>query len=218
MSIMRTITIVGFGDSITMDRHVAEEKRWLSLLKKMLAEKYPDINFNIINSGVGGNSDREKMSRYKDDVLWHEPDILLIQFGGNNSGYDNPERFVSVQESREYLEQIKNTIPEKTEIIIITFPHVLWQRHQAYIADPVKFTDFYKKQGGHEANLNKYRETLKEFASKNNYPIVDLYKAMKEFDDIASLQVGDGVHFNALGDQFLAELVYRPLSNLLSDL
>ena len=211
---MKTITIVGFGDSITMDCHVEdEEKRWLSLLERMLSEEYPNINFNTINSGVGGNSDREKMTRYEYDVLAHAPDVLLIQFGGNNSGYNAPKRSVPVQETEEYLQQIKNTIPDKSQIVVITFPHVLWQKHKFYIDEPEKFIEFYKQYGGHEARLNQYRETLKSFATKNNYPIVDLYKAMKESNDVESLQVGDGVHLNAAGDQLLAELVFKALDS-----
>ena len=68
-------------------------------MEKLLSNACPTYTFNMINSGVGGNSDREKMSRYAHDVLDHAPDILLVQFGGNNSGYMTPERFVPVQET-----------------------------------------------------------------------------------------------------------------------
>ena len=212
---MKTITIVGFGDSITMDPCVKDDKKqWLSILNKMLSKEYPDIDFTTINSGVGGNSDREKMTRYKHDVLAHAPDILLIQFGGNNSGYNAPKRFVPVQETEEYLQQIKDTIPAKTQIVVITCPHVLWKKHQFYIDAPEKFAEFHKTNGGHEAGLNQYREALKAFAIKNNYPIVDLYKAMKESDDTESLQIGDGVHLNTAGDQLLAKLVFKTLNRI----
>ena len=100
---MKRMTIVAFGDSITMDTHVEDEtKRWLSVLRDMLSEQYPSINFTLVNSGIGGNSDREKMARYERDVLAHNPDVLLLQFGGNNSGYIEPERAVSTQETRRW--------------------------------------------------------------------------------------------------------------------
>ena len=213
---MTTIRIVAFGDSITMDKRVEEGERWLSVLGRMLSEEYPNIEFYMVNAGEGGNSDREKMARYERDVLAYAPDILILQFGGNNSGYNAPERFVSTQESKEYLQRIKDTIPERTTIVALTFPHVLWRKHQFYIAEPERFIAFFKAEGGHEAAKNRYREVLKAFAAENNYPVVDLYGAMKELDDVECLQVSDGVHLNAAGDRFLAGLVFETLDRVLA--
>lgn len=213
---MNGMTIVAFGDSITMDTHVEDEtKRWLSVLQDMLSRQYPTINFKLINSGVGGHSDREKMTRYERDVLAHNPDVLLVQFGGNNSGYIEPERAVSTQETDKYLQQIKDTISPETELVIITFPYVLWSKHQFFITDPEGFNRFYEARGGHDASVNQYREVVKAFAARNGYLIVDLYKAMKETTDIESLQVGDGVHLNAAGDELLAQLVFGALDKII---
>ena len=213
---METIRIVAFGDSITMDKHVEDEERWLSVLERMLSEKYPNIIFEMINAGEGGNSDREKMARFERDVLASGPDILLLQFGGNNPGYNAPERYVPLRESKGYLRQIKNALPDKTIVVAITFPPVMWRNHKFYIEDPKRFIEFFERTGGLEAGLTLYREALKAFAAENNYPIVDLYGAMKELDDIEGLQVGDGVHLNAAGDRFLAELVFETLDGFLS--
>ena len=49
------------------------------------------IRFKVINAGVGGESDREKMRRFESDVLAKAPDILLVQFGGNNAGFISPD-------------------------------------------------------------------------------------------------------------------------------
>ena len=213
---LKTITIVAFGDSITMDTHVENsENRWLSVLENMLSKKYSSTRFTVINSGVGGNSDREKMARYERDVLQHNPDILILQFGGNNSGYDASERFTPVREMEEYLQHIKDTIPEKTQIAVVTFPHVVFENHQFYINDAKKFSEFYKTYGGHEAALNQYREALKAFATKNGYPVIDLYKAMKGIDNVEKLQVGDGVHLNTAGDRLLGKLAFETLDGIL---
>ncbi len=209
---MREVTLVAFGDSITMDRHVEdEEKRWLSVLNRLLSEQYPAVIFDVINSGMGGNSDREKMARFERDVLDHDPDVLLLQFGGNNSGYNAPSRSVSVAETTQYLRDMRALLPNKTQVVLITFPHVLWMKHAFCLADPARFTSFHAKDGGHEALLNRFREAIKDFATENRYPVVDLYETMKQTVNIESLQIGDGVHLNSKGDRLLGELVFHCL-------
>jgi lysophospholipase L1-like esterase len=169
----------------------------------------------MINSGVGGDSDRGKMVRYENDVLAHDPDILLLQFGGNNCRFDLPDETVPVQEMEAYLEEIGNTVPDKTRLVFITFPPVLWHKHKFYMDDPEAFTAFYAKYGGPDACRNRYHQAVKAFAAKHACPVVDLYDAMKGRADLESLQIGDGVHLNAAGDRFLAELVFQALISLL---
>ena len=38
-------------------------------------------------------------------------------------------------------------IAETTQIVTITFQHVLWKKSKFYIEDPEKFTEFYKSNG-----------------------------------------------------------------------
>jgi lysophospholipase L1-like esterase len=93
----KEVTTVGFGDSITeaIVGMPNKDKRWLNILDEQLNDRFSDISFRIINSGVGGNSDREKMLRFEKDVLAHNPDFLLLEFGGNNNDFHRPERLVS---------------------------------------------------------------------------------------------------------------------------
>ena len=73
--------IVAFGDSITegLAGGITPEQNWLNQLSKKLGS-----GFELVNAGVGGNSSREAMARYERDVLAHDPDIVLLEFGGNN--------------------------------------------------------------------------------------------------------------------------------------
>lgn len=91
-------TIVGYGNSITeaIVQTPDENKRWLNILKHRLTNIFPKDEFCVINAGVGGNSDREKIARLEKDVLAHNPDFILLEFGGNNSDPNRPERRVSL--------------------------------------------------------------------------------------------------------------------------
>ena len=73
--------IVAFGDSITEGRAggITPEQNWLNLLGQKLGS-----DFELFNAGVGGNSAREAMGRFEKDVLSHAPDVVLLEFGGNN--------------------------------------------------------------------------------------------------------------------------------------
>ena len=47
----KTITIVGFGDSITEDKYMPlPENRWLNILERNLRMQFTDIHFSVINN------------------------------------------------------------------------------------------------------------------------------------------------------------------------
>ena len=103
--------IVAFGDSITEGRTgVAPEDNWLLKLDHLLEHKHV-----LINSGHGGNSAREAMMRYEKDVLLHDPDLVLLEFGGNNHD-PRPERSHRKVDDAEFislLEKFKSGLPKK---------------------------------------------------------------------------------------------------------
>lgn len=205
-------TIVGLGDSITEATVQMSEadKRWLNVLKRKLEDAFPDHEFNVINSGVGGNSDREKMLRFERDVLAHDPDFVLAEFGGNNTDPNRPERRVSLTEARESLEKLKAKLPEKTRIIVITFPPLIEHQHSYY------GHEFFETNGGMEKSLELYREISRDFAARHNLPLVDFAEELKakmnkDGDNVYVLT--DGVHLTAAGNLELADLVFLKLND-----
>lgn len=56
----------------------------------------------MINSGVGGNTSREALDRIGKDVLVYRPDLVMVEFGGNDATPD-PNREVSPDEFEENL-------------------------------------------------------------------------------------------------------------------
>ena len=73
---MKTITFVGFGDSLTYGYGVENGASFMDRLEIALPEAFPDINWNIINGGINGHTTREGLSRIKGDVLDYNPDIV----------------------------------------------------------------------------------------------------------------------------------------------
>jgi len=212
-------TIVGFGDSITEAKTgtASEDEKWLNILKIKLCGEFKDHSFNVINSGVGGNSTREAMSRFDKDVLAHDPDFVLLEFGGNNNDPGRPERRVGFDEFKMLLAKYKNSISAKCRTLVITFPPVFKDQH-IYGKNPDSLK-YYDTCGGIEADIEAYREITREFANENNFPLFDLYAKLIELGQKHSrgkYTLNDGVHLTPEGNKVLAEYIYDILRSLIS--
>ena len=80
----RPIVLVAFGDSTTALRKNLEV--YATLLEKELPAK--GIQAKVFNAGVGGNNTHDAMLRFQTDVLNRSPDVVILQFGINDSAVD----------------------------------------------------------------------------------------------------------------------------------
>jgi lysophospholipase L1-like esterase len=82
-------TIVFIGDSITdMGRSEPAYSPfgcgYVHFVGNLLLAKYPQLNLNIINTGISGNTVRDLNTRWEKDCLEHKPDILSVLIGIND--------------------------------------------------------------------------------------------------------------------------------------
>ena len=85
------ITIVAFGDSVTqgsMDNKFDYENVYHNLLKKKLLEVNSELPINVINAGISGNAASYAFIRTERDVIKHQPDLCIVDFGLNDVNYD----------------------------------------------------------------------------------------------------------------------------------
>jgi len=217
LNFMENITIVGFGNSITAATVSLpdETKRWLNILQRKLAETFKDREFNVVNSGVGGNSTREAMARFEKDVLAHNPDYVILEFGGNNND-EKPERRVSFDEFTELLGQYKSGLPPKTRTIPVTFPPVYTSRSQAEKFP--SYESYLALFNTHENRRQRFRELLKKFALDNGWPVYDLHADLGRLSQDGGWEkytLPDCVHLTEAGNSVLAEGVFRVLKEML---
>ncbi|MBQ7178672.1 MAG: DUF4838 domain-containing protein [Victivallales bacterium] len=192
-------TIVAFGDSIVegVCGGIKPEENWLNLLQAKLGNGY-----KLINAGVGGNSAREAMARYERDVLKHNPDVVLIEFGGNNHDPFNTLRQVSDKELTRLLEAFKCGLPNGCQVIVCTFPPILDDKHCYRDADAFKGKSIDK-------SMDAQRDIVRKFAADNGYVLLDLYKTI--YDRRYELIFDDGVHLNQEGQKVFAQEAYNAL-------
>ena len=78
---------------------------YVSMIPGILAAKYPERRYRILNRGIGGDRTTELLARWKPDCLDLRPDVLSIMIGVNDVGrlqYEwNGQKFVPFTEFKE---------------------------------------------------------------------------------------------------------------------
>lgn len=102
-------TIVFIGDSITdMGRSQLAYSPlgagFVHFVGNLLLAKYPQLNLNIINTGISANTVRDLKNRWEKDCLEHKPDILSVLIGINDlcRQYGEPEKLPKAVYPDEY--------------------------------------------------------------------------------------------------------------------
>lgn len=91
-------TIVFIGDSITDASRCEPAYKpfglgYVHFAANMLMARYPELNLNIINTGISGNTVRDLKARWEKDCIRHKPNVLSILIGVNDlwRQYGEPE-------------------------------------------------------------------------------------------------------------------------------
>ncbi|MFB3925607.1 MAG: SGNH/GDSL hydrolase family protein [Syntrophales bacterium] len=179
-------TIVAIGDSLTQGWMV--RKGYLDFLEEMLAVKYPDARFRIVNQGIPGDTAEGGAYRVQEDVIDCRPDCVLIQFALNDAyaGF-SPASFE--RNIQKMIDRIRNSTD--AEIVLVT---------STYMADT--------EENSHA--LEFYRR-LERLAGKNSLPIAMVHeywkKKIEEGIDFRELVQYDLVHPTVEGYRLMAEAV-----------
>lgn len=200
MAERKQLTIVAFGDSITACNTETpdDSMRWPVMMEKALRATFPSMTITVINAGVGGNTSREGLARMEADVLAHEPDYVLVEFGGNDATPE-PDRHVSLDEYRRNLRTMKSRLEARgcTGMIPVTFPPIINERHT--------WRDGSFGPGGPDGCVEQYRQVTREFAAEHRLPLADMDQAIRPDRECCILP--DGVHLTAKGNRTTADLM-----------
>lgn len=95
----RPVTVAFIGDSVTqgcfeiyatgpnsLETVYDSGAGYPEALRQMFAALCPRVPFNVINCGISGDSAPRGAARLADDVLVHQPDLVVVSFGLNDSG------------------------------------------------------------------------------------------------------------------------------------
>jgi len=179
-------TLVIYGDSISAAYGVDPSKGWVNLLKKHLANHTEEIS--IINASVSGETTKGGLSRISNVLKDHQPDILVLELGGNDGLRGYP---ISVILSN--LDAIISTSSKSdTEVMLIG------------MVIPPNYGEKYTKA---------FTGIFFQLASKHQLPFVPV-----NLDDTLTnktLLQSDGIHPNEKGHRLIFEKVFSVLEPIL---
>ncbi len=202
-----TNVVVMLGDSTTLSSRSSPGAKLTDCVQSYLTEER--LQVKVVNSGAGGDTARGGFGRLQRDVFAHDPAVVTISFGLNDTGYLTPDEF------RECMENILQSIQKnsKAKILLITSTPFVNDRHV--------WGEKFRDKGG----LDEYMDSnicivMRTLAKKYKVPICDLHthfadqfkKTPKLIDDLIR---EDGVHLTEKGNKIAADQIAPLIAGLL---
>jgi len=197
--------IVCLGDSVTkaVRPGVTAEQTFCALLQESLSSS--DHPVEVINAGIGGNTTADGLARFERDVLAHQPALVVLMFGLNDSWIDNHKTAsrLTVEAYRDNLRKMIATLRDrKTKVVLMTPNPAL-----APTYEPQR-----------NRTLKPYVEAVRELARAERVELVDLYARFGELAlegvDVNALCT-DAMHPNPAGQKMIADLLEPRIKALL---
>lgn len=86
-------SILILGDSISAGFGMSSEEAWVSLLEQRLEQKFPGQH-EVINSSMSGETAAGALSRLPNLLQNHQPDVVIIELGGNDGLRGQPPTLI----------------------------------------------------------------------------------------------------------------------------
>ena len=190
-------TLVFLGDSIT---HYGKIHRWgyVNLVVDGLAAN--GIRVNGIGAGIPGHKAWQMKARFEKDVLANSPKVVTISAGVNDVWFQNADCTYD-----KFCVDMEDMVKRAKEAGI----------------RPVLMTPTTAFGEGDNAKIRQYAEGVREIAKRQDVPVADTWKAVREqidnpetpkLTDFRDLKATvDGVHMAPAGDRVMAREVLRTL-------
>jgi lysophospholipase L1-like esterase len=203
------LTIVAFGSSTTAPRGS------LIIYPMIIEWELSDEGRNVvmINAGRGSDTTARAAARFERDVLAHEPDLVIIQLGINDSAIDVWRDVtvprVPIDDYEANLEGFVTTLKERGAKVILMTPNPLrWTEKlkELYGRPPYDAED----PDGFSFLLRTYTERVRQIAARNDVPLVDTFTLFYEDEQhtVDELLL-DGMHPNDAGHAIEADALLK---------
>ncbi|MBT3337406.1 MAG: SGNH/GDSL hydrolase family protein [Anaerolineae bacterium] len=210
MKIQPQSKFVMIGDSITdcgrnYDPSYSEEilgDGYVRFVFDHLQSTYLELEIEIVNKGVSGDTVRNLKKRWQRDVLNLNPDWLSIMIGINDvwqqvNDWLPADHWVLIEEYEQTLDELVAIVAPSLKGLILMTPYVL---------ELDKMDEMRMK-------MDRYGDVVREIAKKYGAIFVDTQtvfdEALKEMD--AQELSDDRIHMNAKGHRILAEAFIKAI-------
>lgn len=195
---MKNICI--FGDSIVAGHDAEKNGAWVDLLKTYLL-KNPQLNSQVFNLGVSGDTSEEILIRFESEAKENSANTIILSFGLNDSMLlaSTGKNQVIIEDFLSNIKKIFNLCQQNDYQLIITglLPvdekktrPIPWHIDGSYI----------------NTEISRYNKILEEFCTKHKIMFINLFSSLSvDLAYLASLE--DGVHPNSLGHDKIFKII-----------
>ena len=220
----KMIKIIFLGDSIT-EAGVYNTEVALQYGDELVYPLYTGfitmLNENInndvelIGKGISGDKVSDLLTRYEEDVIDLNPDIVFIYIGINDvwHKYDfGTGTDIDLYENG--LREIISAIQEKGSKIVLCTPTVIGENTGDFmLGNQFKDVETMDKMNG---DLDAYSNVIRELASEFDTELLDLRKIFMDYisdnnpnNDKSGILTYDGVHLNNQGNKLIADSMIK---------
>lgn len=179
------VTIAFLGDSVTqgcfdvfrqgddsIETYFDQENGYHRHLAKLLAMLYPTVPVNMINAGISGSRATQGLQRLEQDVLSHNPDLVVVCFGLNDCS-GGAEQVVDYTDAlQQIFIRLRNV---GTEVIFMT-PNMMCTQISDHVRDEIiRECANQKSQIQNEGVLDLYLREARRVCAENSVPVCDCY-------------------------------------------
>ena len=196
---MENSKIVFIGDSITEVGRFEDPEEigfgYVRYIRDYLAINQPEALPLIINRGIGGNRIPDLETRWEEDVIALNPDVVSISIGINDvwRQLDNPqnEQVLPAKFKEIYIKLLEQVKSNTNARIILMEPTIIQEDLDAR---------------GNKL-LKEYVQVIHELAEKFNALIIPTHQVFIDYLKRNNHQVltTDGVHMNSAGNMLMAQ-------------
>ncbi len=180
--------IIFFGNSLTAGYGVEPSEAFSGLIQKRIDSL--DLNYNVINAGVSGETTASGLSRV-DWVVKRQPvDIFVLELGGNDGlrGIDPEE---TEKNLKQIIDKVRSIHPE-VKIILA-----------GMMVPPNMGSDY----------ANEFQKIYPAIAKEKNVELIPFL--LEDVGGVAELNLPDGIHPTPEGHEIVAETVWDYLKPVL---
>ena len=205
------LRIVSFGDSTTATR---------AKVDRVYSDRLPELlggKAEVFNAGIPGDTTRGAAGRFVADVLDMEPDIVVIQFGLNDSAIDvnkgKKTPRVPPDEYERHLRKFVTTLKKKDIGVVLMTPNpAIWNSglRKRYGKPPYDVRDPW----GFNLLNKDYAASVRSIAEEEGVPLVDVFAAIQKMGvPGARTLLLDAMHPNDKGHEWLARQICAMIRN-----
>ena len=212
------------GDSISRgviydevkQKYVVLKDNYVALLQKRLCGA-------VDNTAKFGNTIMKGIARLKNDIIQDKPDIVLIEYGGNDCDYDwerialHPEE---VHEPKTNFEEFEKELSETVRFlkshkiipVLVTLPPLNAERYLKWVSKNNSLAEInILKWLGSVTKIywwqERYSSSIIRVAAATKTRWIDIRGAFLQYPDFNELLCADGIHPNQAGHQVIADKI-----------